>query len=396
MGKRGFVTDPVLVGASAWADATILLVEDDHGDAVLVQACLAEAGIGASSVSWVRSLADGLDALATRPACVLLDLGLPDADGYGAVVKMVGAAPEIPVVVLTGRQERDGVDALAAGAQDYLAKDLISSELLERAVRYAVERKRAQTTQQQLRLSGAEQARLERGLLPNPMLRTDTISCSTYYRPGRDGAVLGGDFFDVVETVDGVIRAVIGDVMGHGPDEAALGVNLRVAWRTLVVADTPDAQILPSLARLLSMEPDQAGRFVTVCDLTYAEGTLSVRLAGHPAPIVCADGVSRYLDAAVGPPLGMGLTDAGTGWPERVVALGPGSSVVLYTDGLLEAYADSAAPDSIGIEALVDAVSSCSADDAPPAEWMPSLLSTAPRESVDDTALVVLSVAAPG
>ncbi len=392
------MTDPVVADARAtgWADDTILLVEDDHGDAVLVQACLAEAGIAMSSVFWVRSLADGLDALATRPACVLLDLGLPDADGYGAVVKMVGAAPEIPVVVLTGRQERDGVDALTAGAQDYLAKDLISSELLERAIRYAVERKRAQTTQQQMRLSAAEQARLERGLLPNPMLRTDTVGCSTYYRPGRDGAVLGGDFFDVVETADGRIRAVIGDVMGHGPDEAALGVNLRVAWRTLVVAETPDAQILPSLARLLSMEHDQAGRFVTVCDLTYADGMLSVRLAGHPAPIVRAEGVSRYLDAPVGPPLGMGLTDAATGWQEGAVGVGPGSSVVLYTDGLLEAYTDPAVSGSIGIEALVDAVSSCTADGSPPHVWMPSLLSTAPRESVDDTALVVLSIAASG
>jgi serine phosphatase RsbU (regulator of sigma subunit) len=143
------------------------------------------------------------------------------------------------------------------------------------------------------------------------------------------------------------------------------------------------------------MEPEQLGRFVTVCDLTYADGTLSVRLAGHPAPIVCADYVSRYLDAPVGPPLGMGLTNAATCWPERTLAVGGGSSVVLYTDGLLEAYTDSSAPDSIGIEALVDAVSSCTANDAPPEQWLPSLLSTAPRESVDDTALVVLSIAAP-
>jgi serine phosphatase RsbU (regulator of sigma subunit) len=248
--------------------------------------------------------------------------------------------------------------------------------------------------QQQLRLSAAEQARLERGLLPNPMLRTDTVTCATYYRPGRDGAVLGGDFFDVVETEDGRIRAVIGDVMGHGPDEAALGVHLRVAWRTLVLAETPDAQVLPSLARLLRLEPDQAGRFVTVCDLTYADGSLSVRLAGHPAPIVLADGDPRYLDAPVGPPLGMGLTDAATTWAQRSVPIEGGASVVLYTDGLLEAYADRSAADSIGVERLVRAVASCTAGDAAPQLWLPSLLSTAPHDSVDDTALVVLSITA--
>jgi serine phosphatase RsbU (regulator of sigma subunit) len=389
-GKRVSVADPVLT--SYWSDETILLVEDDQGDAVLVQACLAEAGVPDRAFNWVRTLAGALDALRDRPACVLLDLGLPDADGYGAVVKMVGAAPDIPVIVLTGRQERNGVEALSAGAQDYLAKDLISSELLERAIRYAMERKRAQATQQQLQLSAAEQRRLERGLLPNPLLRTDTVTSATYYRPGRDGAVLGGDFFDVVETADGRIRAVIGDVMGHGPDEAALGVHLRVAWRTLVLAETRDAQILPSLARLLQMEPDQARRFVTVCDLTYADGELSVRLAGHPAPIICADGEPRYLDAEVGPPLGMGLSEASAGWPELTISLHGGSSIVLYTDGLLEAYTDTNSPDSIGVETLVGAIASCSAGDAPPEIWLPNLLSTAPRESIDDTALVVLNV----
>ena len=247
-----------------------------------------------------------------------------------------------------------------------------------------------------MRLSAAEQARLERGLLPKPMLRTDTVGCSTYYRPGRDGAVLGGDFFDVVETADGRIRAVIGDVMGHGPDEAALGVNLRVAWRTLVVAETPTPRSCPAWPGCSSMEHDQAGRFVTVCDLTYADGMLSVRLAGHPAPIVRAEGVSRYLDAPVGPPLGMGLTDAATGWQEGAVRRWPRIVGRALHRGLLEAYTDPAVSGSIGIEALVDAVSSCTADGSPPHVWMPSLLSTAPRESVDDTALVVLSVAASG
>jgi serine phosphatase RsbU (regulator of sigma subunit) len=392
------VLEPVVASRSI-AGLSILLVEDDHGDAVLVQACLAEAGIPDDAVHWTRNLGDAVRALSVVPACILLDLGLPDADGYTGVHKMVEAAPDTAVIVLTGRQERDGVDALAAGAQDYLIKDTISGELLERSIRYAIERKRAQRTQQQLRevrMSAAEQARLERGLLPTPLLRTPAVTCSTYYQPGRDDAVLGGDFFDVIETPDGRIRAVIGDVMGHGPDEAALGVHLRVAWRTLLLAGTPDEQILPTLARLLDAEQDLHPRYVTVCDLTISNGTATVRVAGHPAPILCDEGDPRYPDLEVGPPLGIRLPDDANGnWPDNTVAVPPGTSVLLYTDGLLDAYAVDGQSDSLGITELIDAVRMCMRSGGPARTWIPTLVGGAPRESIDDTAVVVLSVEGP-
>jgi serine phosphatase RsbU (regulator of sigma subunit) len=199
--------------------------------------------------------------------------------------------------VLTGRHDGAGTEALAAGAQDYLVKDDITGDLLGRSIRYAVERKRAQRTSQQLRearLNSAEKSRLERGLLPTPLLHSDRVECSTYYQPGRDHAVLGGDFFDVVETPSGNVRVLIGDVMGHGPDEAAIGVHLRVAWRTLVLAGAPDAQILPTLSTLLEAETGGQAGFVTACDATIEpDGTASVRVAGHPAP-TCTSRSARH------------------------------------------------------------------------------------------------------
>jgi serine phosphatase RsbU (regulator of sigma subunit) len=390
------VTGP-LSGSASITDVRILLVEDDHGDAVLVQASLSEAGIPDDAITWTRTLADAIVALVDTPGCVLLDLGLPDADGYTAVHKMVDAAPDTAVIVLTGRQERDGVDALAAGAQDYLVKDAITGELLQRSIRYAIERKRAQHTQQQLRavrMSAAEQARLERGLLPTPLLRSPAISCATYYRPGRDDAVLGGDFFDVVETADGRVRAVIGDVMGHGPDEAALGVHLRVAWRTLLLAGTPDEQMLPNLALLLEAEQDVPPRYVTVCDLTVEHGVATLRVAGHPAPIICAGAEPYYPDLRIGPPLGVAVpSGAGTGWPENRLAVPAGGSVLLYTDGLLDAYAVENTSESLGIAELVAAVGECVAGATDAETWMPTLVGTAPRDPIDDTAVVVLTIA---
>ena len=382
----------------------VLLVEDDEGDALLVRACLAEAGVDDDVLVWRRTLAEGIAALDRGPQCVLLDLGLPDAEGMQAVLATVAAAPDIPVIVLTGRHDQAGTEALAAGAQDYLVKDDITADLLDRSIRYAVERKRAQRTSQQLRearMSSAEKSRLERGLLPTPLLRSDRVECSTYYQPGRDHAVLGGDFFDVVETPGRDVRVLIGDVMGHGPDEAAIGVHLRVAWRTLVLAGTPDTQILPTLSTLLAAETGGQSGFVTACDATIEpDGTVTLRVAGHPAPLMCADGKTTYVHVEVGPPLGLEHVaprradwDRTGGWPQTSTVLSQGSSLIFYTDGLLDAYAAGpGAETGLGIEEFVSAVDRCASDGGAVASWIPSLVTGAPRESADDAAVVVVSL----
>ena len=142
------------------------------------------------------------------------------------------------VCVLTGRSDEHlGIVAVAEGAQDYLVKGQVDGVLLTRALRYAVERKRADENARRLReveLRQAESARLERGLLPQPLMTTDEVAVHTFYRPGRHAALIGGDFFDVVQTRPDRIDLIVGDVCGHGVDEAALGVELRVAWRALV------------------------------------------------------------------------------------------------------------------------------------------------------------------
>ena len=376
------------------APPRVLLIEDDDGDALLIRECLRDAGFPESAVLWRRTLREGVEALDSAPQCVLLDLGLPDANGLAAVEKIVAIADDVPVIVLTGRHDGAGDDAVAAGAQDYLVKDDITPELLDRSIRYSRERRRALRAELRLRaerMQRAERSRLERGLLPTPLLHTDRIECTTYYQPGSNLAVLGGDFFDVIETEDGRIRAVIGDVMGHGPDEAALGVHLRVAWRTLVLAGAPDDWILGTLARLLKAEGE--GPFVTACDVSLEpDGTVSVRVAGHPAPILCADGESRYLDVEVGTPLGLESLGGGDGtWPRNSAHLSVGSSLVLYTDGLLDGYRPAGEGPSLGIAELLSATDQCVLDDGGVKTWLPALVDSSPARSDDDTAVVVLT-----
>ncbi|MBA3741903.1 response regulator [Sporichthya sp.] len=212
----------------------IVLIEDDPGDATLVRDMLDEVEPDLS-LTWVRSIAEAGPALSAETRCVLLDLVLPDATGFDGLQRVLAQAPNAAVVVLTGFSDSDkGVEAVSRGAQDYLNKSQIDPELLSRAVRYAVERRAAQDTARELAQAesrAAENTRLERGLLPKPLLFDANLAVVQRYRPGRDRALLGGDFYDVVECADGVLYAVIGDVSGHGPDEAALGVCLCSAAR---------------------------------------------------------------------------------------------------------------------------------------------------------------------
>jgi serine phosphatase RsbU (regulator of sigma subunit) len=373
----------------------VLLVEDDEGDALLIRECLREAGLADDDVTWCRTVAEGVDALLDRPSCVLLDLGLPDAEGLSGLRAIVAEATTTPVIVLTGRHDRAGFDAVAAGAQDYLIKDDLSPELLDRTIRYAVQRRQTQLTEVQLReerLLAAENARLERGLLPKPLLHSDFVTCASHYRPGRARAVLGGDFYDVVEMPDGRVRAVIGDVMGHGPDEAALGVHLRVAWRTLVLAEVPDDQILVTLSRLLEAE-SPGGIFVTVCDVVIdRELGVSVQVAGHPPPLRCVDGVASYLDVAFGPPLGIREGQPQREWPVTRTQLPAGSALLLYTDGLLDAYRQVDSLTSVGLDELLASATAALAEQEALDDLLETIVGRAPMLAVDDTALVVLRV----
>lgn len=315
----------------------VLLVEDDEGDAFLVSELLAEADaavdlVVAASLTEARRHIAGVD-------CVLLDLGLPDAqglDGLRQVLEMPGSAA---VCVLTGRSDEHlGIGAVAKGAQDYLVKGQVDGILLTRALRYAVERKRADENTRRLReieLRQAESARLERGLLPQPLMETDEVAVNTFYRPGRHAALIGGDFYDVVQTRPDRIDLIVGDVCGHGVDEAALGVELRVAWRALVLAGVPDDEVLPALEQVLISERRLREIFASVAAvrLDLADNRATVRLAGHPPPLLLAGG--RATAVAAPPGLLLGIR------PRRPVAYDiqfttDDWSLLMYTDGLIE------------------------------------------------------------
>lgn len=125
---------------------TVLLVEDNPGDARLILELLGEVQAGGFDLERVGRLDHALDRLArTGVDVVLLDLGLPDSQGLDTFVRARRGAPDEPIVVISGLDdERLALEAVRSGAQDYLVKGRIEGHLLARVLRYAVERKRAE------------------------------------------------------------------------------------------------------------------------------------------------------------------------------------------------------------------------------------------------------------
>ena len=344
------------VPAAVPGQVHVLLVEDDDGDALLVQEFLLEASAPVA-LNRARSLTEAKPLLATA-ACVLLDLDLPDAHQLQAVHWLQENVPHVAVVVLTGlADEHLGAEAVRAGAQDYLVKGQVDGSLLNRVIRYAVERRRFEEMQQQLReaqIYARENARLERGLLPLPLLADTRLTVATRYRPGGGQMLLGGDFFDLVEGPDGWVHVVVGDVCGRGPEEAALGVCLRVAWRTMVLAGRPMTEVLSAVQQVLEHERHEDRLFATLCMVSVAPDRAHARLhlAGHPPPLLLAPGGVTELRAPVSAPPGIAHLED---WPVSEVALGDSWTLLMYTDGLIEGRVGEG-PERLGSDGLTEII----------------------------------------
>ncbi|MFD9225206.1 SpoIIE family protein phosphatase [Streptomyces sp. NPDC060064] len=174
---------------------------------------------------------------------------------------------------------------------------------------------------------------LQRSLLPQELEQPDDLCIAATYQPGGTDAAVGGDWYDVITLGAGRTALVIGDVMGRGVRAAAVMGQLRTAVRAYARLDLPPHEVLQLLDGLAA-EIDAS----QIATCVYAvhdpnEGRLVYASAGHlPVLVRDEDGTVRRAEDPTGPPLGTG------GWlhTSGTIALPPGSSAVLYTDGLIE------------------------------------------------------------
>jgi phosphoserine phosphatase RsbU/P len=233
------------------APLRLLLVEDNPGDVRLLRETLREAGSLRFELCHEERLAGAIERLQAEPVdLVLLDLSLPDAQGLETVSRLLAAAPSIPIVVLSGlADEGIAVQAVQAGAQDYLVKGSVEGPTLARAIRYALERRRLLEREREARTVAEEAVRAR----------------------------------------DEVLRIVAHDI---GNAISAVKIHATVLARTLPAGEEGD----PFRRRTTAIRnlADQVDRLRQ--DLLDVAAIEAGRLGLDPAPVALADAVAGVLD----------------------------------------------------------------------------------------------------
>ena len=274
----------------------ILLVEDSRSDARLLEATLQDAGVHRFRLTHVERLAEALAALAGGGFdVVLLDLHLPDSQGLDTLAELEREHPGVPVVVLTGLDDEDlAVRAVQAGAQDYLMKGEVAASTLARAMRYAVERQRAERRLAQLALRDPLTG------LPNRVLFADRLE-QAIARVGRHTTTNGRGHELALMFVDLDGFKEVNDSLGHlAGDELLVDIadRLRAELRS---SDT--------VARLGGDE------FVVLCeDVLGADAALVLaqRLGQVIAQPSALEAGEATVTAAIGVALAVPEEDAGS------------------------------------------------------------------------------------
>ncbi len=191
---------------------------------------------------------------------------------------------------------------------------------------------------------------LQRALLTD-LPTTPGLSLAARYLPATHGLNIGGDWYDAFRQPDGSLITVIGDVTGHGLHAAVMMSQLRTALRAYAVDGGSPGQLLTRLHTFLHhLQPDLYATAV-IARFRPGDPTLTWAAAGHPPPVLrTPDGNVHTLDAKPGAMLGIPLRQE---IADHTAPLAPGSTLALYTDGLVERRAQGIDP---GIERLADAL----------------------------------------
>jgi PAS domain S-box-containing protein len=242
---------------------------------------------------------------------------------------MLGREDTLIGVPLLAEGEVTGV--LVAGAEParvFTGEDLTLLRLAAERVGLAIAHARVYEREHRI----AET--LQRSLLPERLPDLPGLEVAARYLPAASEAEVGGDWYDVIPIAGGAVGLVMGDVAGKGLAGASMVGRLRSALRAYALEGHDAGHVVERLNRLLWTEAEDT-QMATMLYLIVDPGASTVRWvnAGHPPPIVIADGEARFLTGEASVPLGVLPFPT---YEEASAPLEPGSSILLYTDGLVE------------------------------------------------------------
>ena len=173
---------------------------------------------------------------------------------------------------------------------------------------------------------------LQRSLLPERLPQIDGLGLVPRYLPAGHGAAIGGDWYDALERPDGRVALIVGDVVGHGLRAAATMGQLRNAFRAYGLIESSPAEVMARVNRLVTSGED-AMATVLYLVLDRETGDVTFSAAGHPPPLLLAPDGPRFLEGGRSMPIG--AADPAV-FREAKGVVPPGSTLLLYTDGLVE------------------------------------------------------------
>lgn len=228
---------------------------------------------------------------------------------------------------------------------------------------------------------------LQRSLLPQTLPDLEGVTVGARYAPAGSGVEVGGDWFDVLALGDGRVLLSLGDVMGRGAVAAAVMGQMRAALRAYALLDPDPALVLTRLDAMLAATGEDEQLVTAIVGLVDADRShVHLASAGHLPPVIQGtSGLPSLLDLPVGPPLGIRIA-------QRASASLPfpaGSTLILYTDGLVESRER---PIDDGLGRLLAAVGELGADPGHPRKLSSQLVARlAGEQPEDDCAVLVIT-----
>ncbi len=325
-----------------------------------------QAGAGLPGVEEVRRV---------KPDLVTLDLNLPDLDGL-EVCKLLREFSDAFIVMLTARaDELDKLTGLDNGADEYLSKPFSPRELQSRI--NALFRRRPSPAADSAARSDLERAtEVQQSLLPQEDIQVQGYDIAGVFRPSRN---VGGDFYDWYRTPEG-LHLTFADAMGKGMGSALIAATVRAVMRSTGLRHDLDTAFA-SASKAIAEDLDSSNSFVTLfhARLDADSGTVAYVDAGHGLALhVQSTGTVHRLPSG-GPPVGAW---AGSEWPQSVMELAPGDSLVVVSDGVLDVFES--------VEDFTDAVLQAAHNQESAQSASTAILALAPAETAEDDVTVVV------